>query len=208
MAASFVDDLISVRSHRKLNLSELLDNLPKQLTKEVLQQLRAAVLECDPEFMASRRCCSLFPPQQLTLFLQALLAQGTDSPHYRALLDKLLGSLEDAAVSAPVKREILLYVTRVAESREDLLSREDVERVLKQLPGWLLDCSLFSSPRLLGVSSVTGPSSSSTAATGSSRFRRSESAQAVSELDGVVSQETFTVLTSGWWRVPISLAIN
>uniref|UniRef100_A0A131YGL0 AP-5 complex subunit zeta-1 n=1 Tax=Rhipicephalus appendiculatus TaxID=34631 RepID=A0A131YGL0_RHIAP len=234
MAASFVDDLISVRSHRKLNLSELLDNLPKQLTKDVLQQLRAAVLECDPELIPQqetavssllvavldeqsppvRRHLALsvleslcpqygleemllpLPPQQLTLFLQALLAQGTDSPHYRALLDKLLGSLEDAAVSAPVKREVLLYVTRVAESREDLLSREDVERVLKQLPGWLLDCSLFSSPRLLGVSSVTGPSSSSTAATGSSRFRRSESAQAVSELDGVVSQETFTVLTS------------
>ncbi|KAH6943417.1 hypothetical protein HPB50_021349 [Hyalomma asiaticum] len=135
------------------------------------------------------------PPQQLTLFLQALLAQGTDSPHYRALLGKLLSALEDAAVTAPVKREILLYVTRVAEARPDLLSQEDVERVFKQLPGWLLDCSLFSSSRLLGVSSVTGPSLSS-APTSSSRFRRSESAQAVSELDGVVSQETFTVLTN------------
>ncbi|KAH7950337.1 hypothetical protein HPB49_022655 [Dermacentor silvarum] len=63
------------------------------------------------------------PPHQLTLFLQALLAQGTDSPHYRSLLDKLLSALEDAAVSAPVKRAILLYLTRVAEARADLLSR-------------------------------------------------------------------------------------
>ncbi|XP_065283849.1 AP-5 complex subunit zeta-1-like isoform X1 [Dermacentor albipictus] len=233
MAASFVDDLISVRSHRRLNLSELLDNLPKQLTKDVLQQLHAAVLECDPELIPQqetavssllvavldeklppgRRHLALsvleslcpqygleemllpLPLHQLTLFLQALLAQGTDSPHYRSLLDKLLGALEDAAVGAPVKREILLYVTRVAEAQADLLSREDAERVFKQLPSWLMDCSLFSSPRLLGVSSVTGPSPSSTA-TGSSRFRRSESAQSVSELDGVVSQETFTVLTS------------
>lgn len=233
MAASFVDDLISVRSHRKLNLSELLDNLPKQLTKDVLQQLHAAVQECDPELIPQqetavssllvavldensppgRRHLALsvleslcpqygleemllpLPPHQLTLFLQALLAQGTDSPHYRSLLDKLLSALEDAAVSAPVKRAILLYLTRVAEARADLLSREDAERVFKQLPGWLMDCSLFSSPRLLGVSSVTGPSLSSTT-TGSSRFRRSESAQAVSELDGVVSQESFTVLTS------------
>ncbi|XP_037572077.2 uncharacterized protein LOC119454152 [Dermacentor silvarum] len=161
MAASFVDDLISVRSHRKLNLSELLDNLPKQLTKDVLQQLHAAVQECDPELIPQqetavssllvavldensppgRRHLALsvleslcpqygleemllpLPPHQLTLFLQALLAQGTDSPHYRSLLDKLLSALEDAAVSAPVKRAILLYLTRVAEARADLLSR-------------------------------------------------------------------------------------
>ncbi|XP_077525879.1 AP-5 complex subunit zeta-1-like isoform X3 [Haemaphysalis longicornis] len=233
MAASFADDLISVRSHKKLNLNELLDNLPKQLTKDVLQQLHAAVLDCDPELIPQqeaavssllvavlderappgRRHLALsvlealcpqygleemllpLPPQQLALFLPALLAQGTDSPHFRGLLEKLLSALEDTGVGAPVKREILLYLTRVAEAQPHLLSRGDAERVLKQLPGWLLDCSLFSSPRLVGVSSVTGPPPS--AATGtSSRFRRSESAQPVSELDGVVSQETFTVLTA------------
>ncbi|XP_077489712.1 AP-5 complex subunit zeta-1-like isoform X2 [Amblyomma americanum] len=227
MAASYADDLISVRSHKKLSLSELLDNLPKQLTKDVLQQLHTSVLECDPELVPQqeaavssllvvvldeqsppgRRHLALsvleslcpqhgleemllpLPPHQLALFLQALLAQGTDSPHYRSLLDKLIGALEDATVSAQIKREILLYLTRVAEAH--VLSLGDAERVLKQLPGWLMDCSLLSSPRLLGVSSITGPSCAPT-----SRFRRSESVQAVSELDGVVSQETFTVLSS------------
>lgn len=231
MAASFADDLISVRSHKKLNLNELLDNLPKQLTKDVLQQLHAAVLDCDPELIPqqeaavssvlvavlderappARRHLALsvlealcpqygleemllpLPPQQLALFLPALLAQGTDSPHYRCLVEKLLSALEDAGVAAPLKREILLYLTRVVEAQPDLLSLGDTERVLKQLPGWLLDCSLFSSPRLVGVSSVTGPAPS---AASTSRFRRSESTQPVSELDGVVSQETFTVLTS------------
>lgn len=232
MAASFADDLISVRSHKKLNLNELLDNLPKQLTKDVLQQLHAAVLDCDPELIPQQEAavssllvaalderappgrrhlalCVLeslcpqygleemllpLPPHQLALFLPALLTQGTDSPHFRGLVDKLLSALEDAGLGAPLKREILLFLTRVVEAQPHLLSLGDVERVLKQLPGWLLDCSLFCSPRLVGVSSVTGPPPS--AATTTSRFRRSESAQPVSELDGVVSQETFTVLTS------------
>lgn len=228
MAASIVDDLISVRSHRRLNLHELIDNLPKQLTKDVLHQLRAAVADCDPERIPQNEgavssllavvlddkavplCKHLalsilegicpqygleemlvdLPIAQLALFLNLLLVQGTDSLHFRAILNKLLSALEDSSVGCDCKREVLLYLTQVIEADESLFSLADTQRVLKQMGSWLLDCSLFSSPRLLNVSLLcpTGP-------TAQSRFRRSDNPQPITELDGVVSRETFTVLS-------------
>lgn len=228
MAASVVDDLISVRSHRRLSLHELIDNLPKQLTKEVLHQLRVAVAECDPELIPQNEgavssllavvlddravplCKHLalsvlegicpqygleemlvdLPITQLVLFLNLLLVQGTDSLHYRAIINKLLSALEDNSIGCDCKREVLLYLTQVVEADGSVLSLADTQQVLRQMGSWLLDCSLFSSPRLLGISLLcpTGPITQS-------RFRRSDVPLPTTELDGVVSKETFTVLS-------------
>ncbi|CAN7998150.1 unnamed protein product [Ixodes hexagonus] len=241
MAASIVDDLISVRSHRRLNLHELIDNLPKQLTKEVLHQLRAAVADCDPERIPQNEgvvssllaavlddkavplCKHLalsilegicpqygleemlvdLPIAQLALFLNLLLVQGTDSLHYRTLLNKLLSALEDSSVGCDCKREVLLYLTQVVEADGTLFTIADTQRVLRQMGSWLLDCSLFSSPRLLNISLLcpTGPPSTQ------SRFRRTDSPQPTTELDGVVSKESFTVLSSKFNTADQSLNI-
>ncbi|XP_064478093.1 AP-5 complex subunit zeta-1-like isoform X2 [Ornithodoros turicata] len=233
-APSFAEDLISVRSRKRPSLNELFENLPKQLTKDVLQNLQRALFECDPELIPQNeevvssllgvildektglyeRHLSLavlkslspqygleemllpLPPDQIVIFLQPLLVQGTGSRYYREIFEKLLRALEDNDTSYDTKCHILLYLTQVTEANESLLTTEDAQAVLSQFPGWLLDCSAFSAKKmatsLLSASQQQAPS----------RFRRSETPQPVYELDGTVSQKMFTVLSCAKYNTP------
>ncbi|XP_033282569.2 AP-5 complex subunit zeta-1 isoform X1 [Orcinus orca] len=150
---------------------------------EQLQLLCAAVLrEMSPCDSLSLSCDHIQNTRQLGLVASVLLAQG-DQQQVRSLAQRVLKVLESRQPEGPSLRHLLPIVSKVTSLAPDALHEEQTRALSKRLGDWL---------RYASVQQAVAHSSGGFFST-----PRARQLGPVTEVDGAVATDFFTVLSTG-----------
>ncbi|XP_054946535.1 AP-5 complex subunit zeta-1 isoform X2 [Physeter macrocephalus] len=150
---------------------------------EQLQLLCAAVLrEMSPSDSPSLSCDHIQGTRQLDLVASVLLAQG-DQQQVRSLGQCVLKVLESRQPEGPSLRHLLPIVSKVTSLAPDALREEQTRALSKRLGDWLRYASVQQ-----GVAHSSG---------GFFSTPRARQLGPVTEVDGAVATDFFTVLSTG-----------
>eukprot|EP00069_Balaena_mysticetus_P020412 bmy_12844T0 len=150
---------------------------------EQLQLLCAAVLrEMSPSDSLSLSCDHIQNTRQLGLVASVLLAQG-DQQQVRSLGQRVLKVLESRQPEGPSLRHLLPVVSKVTSLAPDALHEEQTRALSKRLGDWLRYASVQQ-----GVAHSSG---------GFFSTPRARQLGPVTEVDGAVATDFFTVLSTG-----------
>ncbi|TEA41302.1 hypothetical protein DBR06_SOUSAS9810116, partial [Sousa chinensis] len=150
---------------------------------EQLQLLCAAVLrEMSPCDSLSLSCDHIQNTRQLGLVASVLLAQG-DQQQVRSLAQRVLKVLESRQPEGPSLRHLLPIVSKVTSLAPDALREEQTRALSKRLGDWL---------RYASVQQAVAHSSGGFFST-----PRARQLGPVTEVDGAVATDFFTVLSTG-----------
>ncbi|XP_032460933.1 AP-5 complex subunit zeta-1 isoform X1 [Phocoena sinus] len=150
---------------------------------EQLQLLCAAVLrEMSPCDSLSLSCDHIQNTRQLGLVASVLLAQG-DQQQVRSLGQRVLKVLESRQPEGPSLRHLLPVVSKVTSLAPDALREEQTRALSKRLGDWL---------RYASVQQAVAHSSGGFFST-----PRARQLGPVTEVDGAVATDFFTVLSTG-----------
>ncbi|XP_067561491.1 AP-5 complex subunit zeta-1 isoform X1 [Pseudorca crassidens] len=150
---------------------------------EQLQLLCAAVLrEMSPCDSLSLSCDHIQNTRQLGLVASVLLAQG-DQQQVRSLAQRVLKVLESRQPEGPSLRHLLPIVSKVTSLAPDALREEQTRALSKRLGDWL---------RYASVQQAVTHSSGGFFST-----PRARQLGPVTEVDGAVATDFFTVLSTG-----------